>query len=275
MGILKLCDNDPLVQTLAEVFHANIVRVPEERVRPLCVIGAHRRRLAYRGGLGDLLAGERLAELYAPVFKSAEMADVAGKRSRRVDAKLGLDIMGGFLRGFGVPAAAGIQAQFAGAAEVSFSFGKVQRQYIEPSQLGCLLAGRCLDAANPVAACFLQDDAWDCLLIDSVITSSDFSIQVERRAQQDFRLDIPAIEQVLSSAKAGMTVAGASALSLTFQGPKPLTFAFSCQRLLLDQNGKIVQMPPETRNRAFAGTIAPVLLADGPGMLEWDESLEA
>lgn len=153
---------------------------------------------------------------------------------------------------------------------MSFSFGGVKRVYVEPSAVGRLLSGKALDSGNPVVASFLQEEAWDCLLIDSVITSSDFSINVERRATQDFKLNVPAIEQILSEAKAQIAVVGSAGLSLTFRGLNALTFAFSCQRLILDQSGNIIQMPPDTQSRAFAPVEAPVLLTDGSGLLEWD-----
>ena len=58
MALLKLCDNDPLVKTLREVFRANIIRIPEEKIRPLCVVAARDGKLAYRGRLADLIPGE-------------------------------------------------------------------------------------------------------------------------------------------------------------------------------------------------------------------------
>lgn len=273
MGLFKLCDNDPLVNTLTDVFHANIVRVPEERLQPLGVIAARNKnsQLSYRGVLGDLIAGPRQAELGHSELKTADMADVTGKRSRQVNASLGLEILSGFLRGFGMPGAAGIQEQFAGAAEVSFSFGHVQRRYIEPLAIGRLLSGKQLNSSNPAARGFLQDDAWDCLLIDSVITSSAFSINVERHAAQDFKLNVPAIEQVLADGKAQLAVSSSSALSLTFQGPKALSFAFSCQRLIFDQAGTIIEMPPDASNRVFKAEPARLLLAEGPALLFWDD----
>jgi hypothetical protein len=77
---------------------------------------------------------------------------------------------------------------------------------------------------------------------------------------------------VLSSAKANISVASSSGLSLSFHGPKALTFAFTCQRLILNKNGHIMQMPPDTQIRAFVRFDAtPVLLTEGSDLLEWDE----
>lgn len=273
MSFLKLCDNDPLVSTLTEVFRANIIRVPEERMQPLRVIAARKGKLAYRGRLADLISGADAQALDAIQLESSLMADVSGKRSRKVDAKLGLDILDGFLRGFGLPVAAGIREQFTGATLVSFSFSKVARRYVDAARVGKLLAGRSLDVANPVVAGFVQDDPWDCLLIDSVITSQDFSIAVERSGSSGFEINVPAIQQVLSKAETKVRVASTSSHSLTFHGDIPLAFAFSCQRLILDTEGHIVQMPSDTRIHTFGrgDASSQVLLTDQPAMLDWDE----
>ena len=267
MGWLKLCDDDPLVKTMSQVFRANIIRVPEARLQPLSVLAARDGRLAYRGKLADLVAGEVVAELVTPAFETGTMADVSGKRSRKISVELGLDILKGFLSGFGVPAAAGLAEQFSGASEVSFSFSQVRRVYIDPARLGRLLAGRTLDRSNAVVSAFLQEDPWECLIVDSVITSQDFTINVDRQNKQDFKFDVPAIENLLSKAKANIELFSASTYSLTFKGPEPLAFAFSCQPLILDEKAAIVQMPPELRDASVwqAAAVTPGAAQRTPG----------
>ena len=46
MAFLDLC-YDPLVKALQEVFGTTIVRVPEERVRPLTVVASDGRRSSF------------------------------------------------------------------------------------------------------------------------------------------------------------------------------------------------------------------------------------
>lgn len=274
MAWLKLCDGDPLVKTLSEVFHANIIRVPEERLQPLSTLAAKGDKLVYRGTLADLLAGVPPPEIASPSLLTGAMADVQGKRSRKVDANLGLEIMRGFLRGFAGAASLGVAEHFSGALEVSFSFNEVSRVYVDPARVGKLLAGRKLDLQNGVVASFLSDDPWDCLVIDSIVTSRDFTIRVERQSGSEFRLDIPAIESLLSKANAKVSVSNTSSKALTFKGPKALAFAFTCQPLILDQNGVIQQLPPDSERRAFErdGSPAKYLISQRPAMLDWIEA---
>ncbi|WP_250530504.1 hypothetical protein [Caballeronia sp. ATUFL_F1_KS4A] len=271
MAWLKLCNNDPLVKTLRDVFHANIIRIPEEKIQPLCVIAARNGKIAYRGQLTDLIAGDPVPELLELAMQTSDMADIAGKRSRQIDLQLGLEILDGFLRGFGVPAVANVGQQLSGASQVSFTFSQVQRHYCDPAKIGRLLSGKSLERSNPVVASLVGEDPWDCLLIDSVITSRDFTLHVDQTSKQDLHLDVPAIEQVLSKAKLGVQVTSSSGRSLTFQGPKPLAFAFTCERLVLTDQAKIMQMPPDTQERTFTKRPREVLIGKQPVMLELEE----
>src|SRR5262245_25223330 len=126
MAFLKLCD-DKLVTTLRDVFNANIVRVPEERVRPLTVIASRDGRSDFRGALALLLKNGQPLSVQ---MQNSRVADVSGKRSRLISLDLGLQILEGFLKGFGVPSA-GLATKFSGASAVSFTFKDVNRAYVD------------------------------------------------------------------------------------------------------------------------------------------------
>lgn len=240
MGFLGLCEGDPIVSTLRGVFGANIVRVPEERVKPYSVVAMRGDQLSFRGALAPLLGAAVTFD--APA--ASKMADVAGKRSRKVEVKLGLEILSGFLRGFGVPAP-GVVAHLANASTVSFAFRNVERQYVDVNVLGQRLGGARLDFANAASAIFRQ--GWTALVIDSVITSSDFSIALETKQGGGVALDLPAIQKVVAAAEVGVEVVSESERELVFRGPKALTFAFTCVRLFLDAEGRISALPPQTQ----------------------------
>jgi hypothetical protein len=281
MAFLDLCDKDPLVTTLSEVFGANIVRVPEERIQPLSVIASDGSRSSFRGALGPLLVGTPIQVTSG----TSQMADLSGKRSRSVNLQLGLQILQGFLSGFGIPSA-GIGAKLQGASEVSFTFKNVTRTYVDPNVLGSALAGRALDRKNPAAAIFLQDGTYTCLVIDSVIASSDFAINVDKKRDESFNLDVPVIQNLVSQAKAGVQVTTTSGLDLIFQGSKSLAFAFTCVRLYLDAHGVITSLPPEASVPALAKRLQELQRSDQvlrytpdriqlrsrPGLLSWDET---
>ncbi|MBX6363991.1 MAG: hypothetical protein IRZ00_09000 [Gemmatimonadetes bacterium] len=276
---LGLCYNDPLVATLREVFGANIVRVPEERIRPVTVLATHGRTTAFRGALAPLLADG--APIDVPVQES-RMANVSGRRSTSVQLDLGLQILGGFLKALQIPSA-GIAAQFDGARKVSFQFQDVMRLFVDTGELGQRLRGRVVDRDNP-AARILFDDDWKFLVVDSVITSSDFAIHVDEATRPGFALDLPAVQRIVAEANADVHVESASGRDLTFRGDKPLTYAFTCVRLFLSPDGRITAMPPAGDVPALAALLRPsaaaereprdaparVLLVQAPAMIDVD-----
>ncbi len=57
MPLFKLCSDDQLVNTLQRVFKANIVRIPETRIQPLCVIALTPGEPHFWGYLPELVEG--------------------------------------------------------------------------------------------------------------------------------------------------------------------------------------------------------------------------
>ena len=68
MAFLDLC-NAPLMKALQDVFGTTIVRVPEERVRPLTVVTSDGRRSFFRGELAPLLSMLPLSSFPCPPRK--------------------------------------------------------------------------------------------------------------------------------------------------------------------------------------------------------------
>jgi hypothetical protein len=239
MALFKLCPDDQLVNTLHTVFHANIVRIPEARCKPLAVIAVTSGEPHFWGYL------EELTEFSIPnvqsSIKEGAMANISGKHSKSVSIDLGLQILEGFLSGFNLPSAA-ITTKFTGAKTVSFSFQQVVRQFISPGQLGKLMQGHALDAGNGSNDIFFNKEA-KLLVVDSVITSKDFSITVDSTNETNFSLDVPAIQEIIGQAKTNVQVASSTGLDITFQGNTPLAFAFTCLSCKLDEAGRIALTP--------------------------------
>jgi hypothetical protein len=268
MGFLGLCSEDALVTTLRDTFNANIIRMPEERIQPLSVIAVGRGKTSFAGSLGTLLRGDNALALSST---RSRVATLSGRQSQQVDLELGLQILSGFLNGFGLPSAA-ISPKFQGATKVAFSFSNVSRIAIDLGELGRALHGRRIDLNNPVAAIFVLD--WECLIIDSTITSRDFTISIFTDEQRSFHLDIDGIQQIVGDASIGAEMIKRSERSITFRGQQDLAFAFTCRRVILTQQGEFNLIEPDTKNRVLNPANwkpEPLLLNNTPGMLSWDE----
>jgi hypothetical protein len=275
VGIFGLCKKDPVVSVLRDVFKANVLRVPEERMQPLSAIAMRDGQHQFMGPLGDLLEGAA-PDVKSDLVEPSRMGNLAGTRTRTVEAEVGLDILEGFLGGFGLPVAGAIKTKFEGANAVSFMFSDVVRRWVPLGQLGKALEGRKL-SNNPATAILLGDDPWELRIVDSVIGSSDFTISVDKKSAGAFKLDVPAIQKLVGDAKVGVSVETTSELDVTFKGRKRLSFAFSVMWIWLAADRRIAAVHPAAQdvNAAEMGlqdAIAPrhVLLTPEPAMIEWD-----
>jgi hypothetical protein len=231
-------DLDPIVKTLRDVFGANILRIPESRVQPLSVIAARDGEQSFRGTLTELLP-----DYPQLTIETSTMAELSGKQTRHVDAGLGLQILSGFLSGLGIPGGA-VAAQLSSARTVSFSFGNVERHYINPIAIANALDGKLVDVKSAGAAMFFGDKPWELLVVDSIIVSNSFTMHVDKTHDDSAKLDIPAIQKAVGDVKADVAVTSTSDLDVTFTGPQPLTFAFTCQRLFLSKDGRVTSVDP-------------------------------
>jgi hypothetical protein len=271
MSFFKLCPDDELINTLQGVFNANIVRVPEARIQPMTVIALSSRKPSFWGYLNELL--ETSIQVAKSAIQESRMADISGKKSKSVSVDVGLQVLQGFIGGFGLPSSA-ITTKFMGARTVSFSFQEVIRYFISPSQLGNLLQGHALDVDKASNTVFFRNEA-QLLVVDSVITSKDFSITVESLKTKDFTLDIPAIEKMVGQAKVGVQVTSNSGLDLRFKGETALTFAFTCLVCELDEAGRIALKPTSAATHFDPNqSVEHKLLFDEPSMIELDNQIE-
>lgn len=288
MAFLKLCSGDEIVDTLREVFGANIIRVPEERIQPLSVIAVCDKKTGFRGALENILDGSSgpgtpRTPLGTDLVLNSHMANLSGKKTTSVDVKLGLEILDGFLQGFGIPGAV-VSVHFGQVSSVSFSFQEVIRKYLDIGVVGRLLSGRIVDFSNPAAAIYRPKGECDLLVVDSLICSRSFVIHADRAHNVDFHAKLPEIRRCLG-AQSAVQISSATGLDLSFQGDRDLGFAFSCVRLCLDKKGKITDMPPGKevalmfRDFRLSHKAQPhlvyspdrVLLGKSPGMISFDE----
>ncbi len=278
MSQLQLCQTDPLVALIYNLFSANMVRVPDSRIRPLSVIVHRNGHSSFRGSLLPLLSDSRGIGVRPAI---SELTDVAGRRSRRVTLDLGLHILRGFLKGLGLPSAE-LASKLGDADYLSFAFPAVRRAAYDIGALGWALAGRSIDRQNPAAAILFGLASYDLLLIDSILTSSQISVILSKEQGQRLNIDTSALSQTFASVGGQVNTSGENEVELTLTSPQDLTFAFTCVRLFLDHEGTITSMPPDNRLRTLgddgAESVAQVryspdrvLLSNQPGLLRWDQ----
>jgi len=218
-------------------------------------------------------------ELDLPNWAIAEspMVDLSQRRTRSVDAELGLSILENFLSGFGLPVP-GITAQFSGARSVAFSFRDVSRKWVDNNWLGRALSGRAIDLQNKSARIHLKK--WRLLVIDSIIRSKGITITAVEKREQSFGIDIGVIEALIGEANANVAVSSETSTDLTISGSDPLTFAFTAVEFHLDEYGNLLSAPPvgdsvalSARSNKHVPTygLDHIELSESPALIEWDE----
>lgn len=277
MSLISLCREDPLVSLVHDLFGANIVRVPDARVRPLSVVVQRGSRAFFRGSLLPLLADARPLGVQP---ETSTLTDISGRRSRRLTLDLGLNILRGFLQGFGLPTSElGVGLQ--GASYLSFAFPEARRIALDVGALGWAIAGRRLERANPAAAIFFDVPRYELLLVDSVLTSRQIAVVLSGSKGQRLNVDVSALRKLMAEIGGQVGATSDNNIELTLQSEAELTFAFTCVRLFFDAEGNISSMPPDHARRtlgpidlAEAHMVRPtpprVLLSPGPGLLSWD-----
>jgi len=251
MGFLKLCNNDDLLKTLRDTFKANPIRIPEERIQPLIVFDRSGINTKYIGRVENLLADS--SPLVLPV-EEGRVADLSGSKTKSIDAKIGIQIMDGFLKGLG-SSSAGLSAAFKDVQKVSFSFKYVNRKYIDVGLLCKILSDKTFDTHNPVNRKFVSG-ASECTIVDSVITSNNFSIIVDESSNDDFSFNIPEIQNLISSKENSVNVEQTSKLEISFTGEQQLAFAFSCFVLEIDEEGNVSYQGEPDRMELTKASIA-------------------
>ncbi|WP_129671304.1 hypothetical protein [Candidatus Chloroploca sp. Khr17] len=271
MTIIPLCREDPLTGLVHDLFNANIVRIPDARVVPLTVLLHHHKRTYFRGSLLPMLEDAR--PLGLPIEESL-LTDISGRRSRKVNLDLGLHILRGFLRGFGLPYA-DLEAGFAGAAHLTFAFPEARRRAVDPNALGWALTERRIDRQNPAASILFNESGYELLLIDSILISRQISIVLSSARGRRLNVDMSVLRETMTELGGSVGANSDSDLELTLQSQAELTFAFTCVRVIFSSEGEIIALPPDPQQRtlSLAEPQPHVVLSHGPGLLIWDHTL--
>jgi hypothetical protein len=257
---------------LRDIFDATPLRLPDTRVVPLGAIAYGERTARFIGPVADMLVDpfdDPPAQFESPI------ASLTGKRSRKIGIDLGLEILGGFLPALGASPVEAATA-LSGASHVSLRFDAVTRRFIDVTRLGKALSSHRLDLTNPATTGFVEQ-RYELLIVDSVFVSPGFTVAAEQSRSREARVATPQVAGV-GTVSAGVRTDAGDERAMTFAGAIPLTFAFSCVRLFVDEAGELTSI--EARANAptlgFGGasivreTPNRVLLSEQSELLDWD-----
>lgn len=262
--MISLCNHDPVLDLLRASFpDANVLRRPQRKVKPLAVLAvrpATTLRSAEVRWVGDLLPLLIEPAAALPPVRTDPAPRFSGVRSCGLKHEAGIRLLGGFLEGLGVDPSV-FHETFDGADTLRFDFRGVEEQRVDLARLGQSLAGMRLDTSNPTARLFLDPAPRALVVVDTTVTSSAFSVEVEGRADARFDLRAP-LQAAVAEAGVKVEVSAVDGRTIHFAGKTPLTFAFTCVRLDLGPGGEIRRIEPAEPRMDFSA-------AEGPHFTLW------
>lgn len=284
MGFMSLCSGDPVETLLRRTFKADIMRVPDARVQPLGTIARRGANARLWGDLSPLLQGPSPLTLKAGA--ATPLPDLRGMQTSAVDMDVGMDLLGGFLQGFGVATdALKLKAALGATRKLTFSFEEVERVSIAPALLGRALGDRKLQIDGTATKLFLVDGPWgapyELLIISSVLRSGCFKIHLQETRKQEVALALPQIQGVLGNTE--VTVEQSADQEVSFRRSEKKgapTFAFTTLRVYLQADGAMTLAPASHRGglESMEVAVEPLqqrILGDHSGLVTFDEVASA
>lgn len=228
---MRVCKNN-ITDQIRDLFDANPLKVPEARIQPLCMLEIKDYKPKYLGEFKFLVKD---GFTQAIEIRTAPVSQVSNVKTKKIDFKIGFDILGNFIKAFGLdPAAVG--ASIKGSKKLSFSFGNVVRKYIDTLELGHILVSNDIkgDPDNMFIEEISRNEDIKLALITDVLTSTDFSLSTYKDNATGAEINIPLIQEYLANIDTNLTVEKVSENEVKFKGETPLTYAFTCVEISID-----------------------------------------
>ncbi|KZS42507.1 hypothetical protein AWE51_03430 [Aquimarina aggregata] len=233
---MRICKNN-ITDQIRDLFDANPVRVPEARIQPLCMLEIKDNKPKYLGEFKFLVKDGFEHDI---TINTAQVSQVSNVKTKKIDFKIGFDILGNFIKAFGLDPAA-IGASVKGSGKISFSFGNVIRKYVDTLELGQVLVANDIkgDPDNIFIEEISKNKDVKLALITDVLTSTDFSLSTYKDNETSAEINIPLIQDYLGNVETGLTIEKVSENEVKFKGETPLTYAFTCVEINIDpETGK-------------------------------------
>ena len=231
---MRICKNK-FTDHLRDLFDANPLRQPNPRYMPLSLIEIKDKRTYPLGQLEDLITGDKKLDIR---ITKEPMPAVSGTWSQKANIGVGVDLLSGFFKGFGLDMI-GMSSSFKNARKFSFAFENVERHYFAPLALGKKLSNQEITANrdNIFIRKILDSRRYRLGLITDAIVSNNFSVATFSDTDASVEIDLPFIEQYLTELNSSTYVEKKESNIVKFSYPKPIPFAFSCIELKIDRDG--------------------------------------
>lgn len=203
--------------------------VPKANVRPLVMLGESGGRLTPIGPLaGTFVPGA----VPVPEVMRQRVASISGAASEKLDASLGLDILGSAISAL-AGSTLGMKAAYKDAKQVQFEFGDVMEDYVDVTGIDAFLSSATI---NSTVGQFLRTalDRDNVYVVTAAVDSRQITVKATAESGSDLSLDVPVVQQLVGG-KVSVGSSGSNSSTLTYTSTEtPLAFGVKVVRLIYE-----------------------------------------
>lgn len=249
----------------------NVVRHPQEGIRPLGLIGMQAGTNNYLGSLTRLITNAPGA--LPPIELNLEATDVNGQRSSQLQLGIGANILGSVIGAMG--GNLGVDTSYTNAHTLEFQFSGVLKDRATPLDVGNYLRDGEVDAGNPVLREYILGNG-RLFLIMETIKAKKLSVIYQRRFGASAKVEVPVIDRLIGS-NVSVQGGGGSGSTITYEGQNYLTFGFRCfevgveggeLRIMASSPGAVPLAATDSTQEVELARSAAILTAEDVGLLE-------
>ena len=200
----------------------NVIRVPQQGIEPLQLIGRQKGMIAILGPL-NLLVNNPPAEL--PVITRDQLAtDINGRSSSRFSIGLGANILGNIIGAMG--GNLGVNVNYTNAKSIQLIFQDVLADSTVPLEVGNYLSACDVDARNLILKEYVLGNG-ELYLITKTIKSDKIVVTYEQEGGTGAKVDVPVLQEIVGGNVSVNTARGVAS-TINYKGKEKLPFGFQC-----------------------------------------------
>lgn len=200
----------------------NVIRVPQQGIEPLQLIGRQKKMVSVLGPL-NLLVTNPPGEL-PPITRNQAAADINGRSSSRLSLGLGATILGNIIGAMG--GNLGVNVDYTDAKGIRFVFQDVLADSLVPLEVGNYLRACEVDAGNLILKEYVLGNG-ELFLVTKTIKSDTITVTYDRDKEAAVKVDVPALQEIVGG-NVSVRSKGGTVNTVTYKGRQKLPFGFQC-----------------------------------------------
>ncbi|MFF4347886.1 hypothetical protein [Streptomyces sp. NPDC001530] len=211
----------------------NVVKHPYAGLVPPAVIGRSDGgpQAEWLGELQDLIKDSQTQQ--PRPSPPVPAADISGRSSSAMSFGMGASLLSSFVGALG--GALDASAKYTNAKTMQFIFREVQKIQVKPSAVSEYIETGDLRWDSPLFRPFL-DTGRQLYIVTEVAVAKELMVRYERGSGTAARVEFPTLEGLVNGA-VSVSVDSARSHEVTYTGQTPVTFAFKCFELGIDDGG--------------------------------------